>query len=111
MGLAGGKTAATDTPPLSEQRLFWEDIPFGLCILRALAGMMSVPTPCIDDHIRWHQQFMGTTFLREDGTLDQDTLPSTGAPQAYGIHSLDQVVASALPRGAATAQSKPQARL
>jgi hypothetical protein len=41
-------------------RLFWEDIPYGLCILKNLVEMLgNFPTPAIDFMIRWHQQFMG----------------------------------------------------
>lgn len=40
-------------------RLFWEDIPYGLCILKNLVEMLgNFPTPGIDFMIRWHQQFM-----------------------------------------------------
>jgi hypothetical protein len=42
------------------RRLFWEDIPYGLCILKNLVEMLgNFPTPAIDSMIRWHQQFMG----------------------------------------------------
>jgi hypothetical protein len=39
--------------------LFWEDIPYGLCILKNLVELLgNFPTPAIDSMIRWHQQFM-----------------------------------------------------
>lgn len=42
--------------PAVGSRLFWEDIPFGLCILKDLALKLGFPTPSIDFMIRWHQQ-------------------------------------------------------
>ena len=42
--------------PAVNSRLFWEDIPYGLCILKDLALKLGFPTPSIDFMIRWHQQ-------------------------------------------------------
>ena len=63
--LGGYRYAGCNTPmveveggvkPAVNSRLFWEDIPFGLCILKDLALRMGIPTPSIDFMIRWHQQ-------------------------------------------------------
>lgn len=35
-------------------RIFWEDIPYGLCILKDLAQMLNVNTPGIDKMTEWH---------------------------------------------------------
>jgi len=104
--------------PATESRLFWEDIPFGLVILKDLALHLGFPTPSFDFMIRWHQQvriaflltvvesasdgpldaqFMGKTFLRDDGTLNPSVLHETGCPSGYGLQHLDQIVAGSLP--------------
>ena len=109
LGYAGCKTPLKEVSPgrfqpVVASRLFWEDIPFGLCILKSLAQSMGIPTPSIDFFIRWHQQFMGVQFLLDDGTLNPKTLPRTAAPEAYGLDTLEAVVAPSRP-------SKPAARL
>ncbi|CAM9401305.1 unnamed protein product [Phaeothamnion confervicola] len=86
--------------PATESRLFWEDIPFGLCILKNLAEMLgNFPTPAINSMILWHQQFMGREFLAADGQLNPLMLGETGAPYKYGIHTLDDLVRTCLPHG------------
>lgn len=35
-------------------RFFWEDVPFGLCILKDIAQMVDVKTPHIDKQIIFH---------------------------------------------------------
>ncbi|CAN0467939.1 unnamed protein product, partial [Laminaria digitata] len=76
--------------PNVDTRLFWEDIPFGLCILKNLAEMLgNFPTPTMDFLIRWHQGPMELQFLTPDGQLNPQLLQRTGAPYKYGIHSLE----------------------
>lgn len=60
-----------------QSRLFWEDIPYGLCVLKSVAKMLDVPTPTMDKMIRWHQQFMGKTYLTSDGILNPDLVKKT----------------------------------
>jgi len=85
--------------PALESRLFWEDIPYGLCILKNLAEMLgNFPTPTIDNMIRWHQQFMGKEYLLPDNQLNPLLIPETGCPNKYGIHTLDKLVETCLPR-------------
>jgi len=40
--------------PNLDSRFFWEDIPYGLCILKDIAEMAQVPTPVIDKMIEFH---------------------------------------------------------
>ena len=61
--------------PAVGSRLFWEDIPFGLVILKDLALMLGLPTPRIDFMIRWHQQFMDKEYLLPNGLLNAKLLP------------------------------------
>ncbi|EQC33618.1 hypothetical protein SDRG_08723 [Saprolegnia diclina VS20] len=85
--------------PAVGSRLFWEDIPYGLCILKNMAEMLgNFPTPRIDFMIRWHQQFMGVQFLNEDSQLNPREIWRTGAPNKYGIHDIEDLVETSLPR-------------
>lgn len=83
--------------PNTTTRFFYEDIPFGLCILRNIGELMGIETPVFDRHIRWFQQWMNKEYLTADGKLNEELIPETGAPVRYGITSADQLVASSLP--------------
>ncbi|KAI9906484.1 hypothetical protein PsorP6_004808 [Peronosclerospora sorghi] len=103
-GYAGCATPLTEVSkgqfhPATNSRLFWEDIPYGLCILKNMAEMLgNFPTPRIDFMIRWHQQHMGVEFLKPDGQLNARELWRTGAPNKYGIHILEDLVSTSLPK-------------
>jgi opine dehydrogenase len=103
LGYAGCATPLDEVSPGAfrpalQSRLFWEDVPYGLCILKNMAEMLgNFPTPRIDFMIRWHQQYMGVEFLTPEGQLNARELWRTGAPNKYGIHGLDDLVATSLP--------------
>ena len=56
--------------PNIKGRIFWEDVPYGLCILHDLARIVGVRTPAIDKMILWHQQFMEGKEWLKDGKLN-----------------------------------------
>ena len=78
--------------PNIKGRIFWEDVPYGLCILHDLARLLALRTPAIDKMIYWHQQFMdGKQFLIE-GKLNPELIPETGTPTRYGYKTIEQVL-------------------
>lgn len=81
--------------PSVQGRLFQEDVPSGLCVLRGIAEMVKVPTPTIDMMIEWHQKFMKIEFLK-DGRLNPETIHLTTSPQRYGINTIEQLAATTL---------------
>jgi hypothetical protein len=82
--------------PNVESRFFWEDIPYGLCILKNYGDVFGVPMPNTERMIKWHQKFMGVNFLDEDGKLQNTHL--TGAPAKYGFFTKEDLVATSLPK-------------
>lgn len=44
-------------------RFFWEDVPYGLCILKDIAELAGVKTPNIDKQIIFHQKFMPVKYV------------------------------------------------
>ncbi|KAL8425598.1 hypothetical protein Efla_004433 [Eimeria flavescens] len=98
-GYASTRTPAMAVPggfhPALHSRLFNEDVPSGLCVLRGIADMVNVPTPTIDLMIQWHQKFMGIEFLK-DGKLNPETLHLTTAPERYGIKTVEQLASTTL---------------
>jgi len=75
----------------TESRFFWEDIPYGLCILKDIASMLKVKTPNIDKMIEWHQRFMNKKYII-DGKLNKDLLKETGCPSRYGIKDIEKLL-------------------
>ena len=85
--------------PSADCRLFWEDIPYGLCIIKNLAELMGdMPVPTVCEMIRWHQQFMGKEYLTSEGNLNPITMMETGAPGRYGLHDIEKIVKTCLPQ-------------
>ena len=80
--------------PNVESRFFWEDIPYGLCILKNIGDIFGVPMPNTERIIKWHQQFMGVKYLDSDDKLVNERL--TGAPAKYGYNTKDELVATSL---------------
>ena len=94
---------------LRTRGVFWEDIPYGLVVLKSLAEMLDLVTPSIDFFIDWHQQFMGREYILGSGTvehriggagcrLNPALFHETGAPQRYNMRTIEEVVATSLPR-------------
>jgi opine dehydrogenase len=72
-------------------RIFTEDIPFGLCVLKDLAEMLDVKTPYIDETIIWHQKLMGKEFI-VNGKLNDKLISETGCPRRFGFKTFDQLM-------------------
>ena len=78
-------------------RFFWEDVPFGLVILKDIGRIMGVKTPHTDKQIIFHQKFMPIKYLNEKtGEFLPGALKDTGAPSRYGIETPEALVATSL---------------
>jgi len=67
-------------------RFFWEDVPYGLVILKDIGRIVGVKTPHCTKQIVWHQKFMPVKYVDErTGEFLKGALVGTGAPSAYGI--------------------------
>jgi len=78
-------------------RFFWEDVPFGLVILKDIARIIGVSTPNMTKQIVFHQKFMPIKYVDEvTGEFIPEALKGTGAPSNYGITTPEQLVATSL---------------
>jgi len=78
-------------------RFFWEDVPFGLVILKDIGRILGVPTPHCTKQIVWHQKFMPVQYVNpETGDFIEAMLKETGAPSAYGIDTPEKLVETSL---------------
>ena len=82
-------------------RFFWEDMPYGLCILKDIGNIVGVPTPNVTRNILFHQQYMPIKYVNEEtGEFNEDVLTKeTGAPSAYGIKTVADLVKSSMSKG------------
>lgn len=76
----------------TSSRMFTEDFPWGLCIIKAYCVIFGVETPTIDGLLHWYQDYMGVEYF-VDGEFSGKDLKKTGIPQNYGITTPDQVCA------------------
>lgn len=88
-----GKSVVLNT----KGRFFYEDVPYGLVILKDIGDMLGVSMKNTEKIIKWHQKFMTEKYMNDDGTLIQDNLHLTGAPSKYGIKNAYQLCKSSLP--------------
>lgn len=72
-------------------RIFTEDIPFGLCVLKGVAELLDIDVPFVTSAIEWHQKLMGKEFVR-NGRLNMEEIAQTGAPQRFGFDSIEKLI-------------------
>jgi hypothetical protein len=72
-------------------RYLTEDVPFGLVITRALAEIVHVKTPTIDEAISWAQSAMQKVYLA-NGKLEGPDARGLPIPQHHGVSSLSDVI-------------------
>src|SRR5436305_8059667 len=72
-------------------RYLSEDVPFGLVITRAIAEIVSVATPAIDEVIYWAQSNMRKAYLA-DGKVEGRDVRDLPIPQNYGVSTLPDLV-------------------
>lgn len=72
-------------------RIFTEDIPFGLCVLKGIAELLDLDVPFITAAIEWHQKLMGKDFV-VNGKLNLAQIHETGAPQRFGFDTIEKLI-------------------
>lgn len=77
--------------PNFHHRFLTEDIPCGLAVLRGVSEIVGVPTPAMDEVIRWSQERLGKEYLTQRGLAGSD-LGETRCPQRYGFATLDDIL-------------------
>lgn len=76
--------------PDFRHRFLSEDVPFGLVVLRGVAEIAGMPTPCINSVIAWSQQQLRKQYLVGASLIGSDLL-STRCPQRYGLSRIDDL--------------------
>ncbi|HEY0098462.1 MAG TPA: NAD/NADP octopine/nopaline dehydrogenase family protein [Pyrinomonadaceae bacterium] len=85
------RTAEGAYLPDFNHRFLAEDVPYGLVVIRGIAEIARVPTPCIDTVLRWCQQRLGREYLVGSRLIGKD-LATTRCPQRYGLKTISEVL-------------------
>lgn len=75
----------------TSSRLFADDFPWGLAIIRAYFDYFHVAAPTMDKILGWYADYMGLEWY-VNGTFNGKDLASTGIPQRYGILSRESLL-------------------
>jgi hypothetical protein len=73
-------------------RFLADDVPNGLAVSKAIAQIVGVATPTMDEVISWAQEKLGQQFL-VDGKLDGRDAHALRTPQQHGITSVADLIA------------------
>lgn len=71
-------------------RFYIEDIPNGVCIIKALGLLVNVNTPTIDRVLDWYYRMTGKEYFKNDGAYGKD-ISETGIPQINGLNTLEKL--------------------
>lgn len=76
----------------TDSRMFTEDFPWGLLVIRSYFGYFGLQAPTMDKLLNWYADYMGLVWY-ENGKLFGKDLKNTGAIQNYGIKSKEELLA------------------
>ncbi len=74
-----------------DSRMFTEDFPWGLLVIRSYFDFFSLQAPTMDRLLNWYSNYMGLDWYM-DGKLCGKDLENTGAIQKYGIRSKEELL-------------------
>lgn len=72
-------------------RMFLEDYPFGIAIIKYFGILTKVDTPAIDKILKLYEDLQGVCYFNEDGTPGKDFAES-GVPANYGLNDLESII-------------------
>ncbi|WP_455648872.1 NAD/NADP octopine/nopaline dehydrogenase family protein [Enterocloster citroniae] len=71
-------------------RFYTEDIPFGICILKALGQLVDVETPMMNHILEWFYRMTSKEYFKLDGHYGKD-IHETAIPQLFGFDSTEKL--------------------
>lgn len=73
-----------------DSRMFREDFPFGVCILKAFALMTASETPVIDMMLEFYTRVSGKKYFDSNGGF-AELIQQTGIPQLVGLDTPEKI--------------------
>ena len=77
--------------PDFNSRMFLEDFPYGIAIIKYFAILTDVETPAIDTILKFYEDKQGICYFNEDGSPGKD-FENSGIPANYGLDSLESII-------------------
>lgn len=77
--------------PDMDSRMFVEDYPFGVCVIKDFARIANVKTPTVDLLLEFYFKLSGHRYFNADGSYTKEIL-ETGIPGVHGLTELNQIV-------------------
>ena len=77
--------------PDFNNRMFVEDFPYGIAIIKFFALATGVETPTVDKILAFYKEKTGIEYYKEDGTPGKD-FADTGIPSVFGLNTLEEVI-------------------
>lgn len=77
--------------PDFNSRMFIEDFPYGIAIIKYFAILTHVETPAIDTILEFYKSKTGICYFNEDNTPSKD-FSKTGIPSNFGLETLEDVI-------------------
>lgn len=75
----------------TDSRMFTEDFPWGLAIIRSYCDLFGTKAPRMDEILKWYAEYMGISWYKDGKFLGRD-LKDTGVPQRYGIRTRKELL-------------------
>lgn len=72
-------------------RMFTEDFPWGLVVIRSYFEFFNIPSPKMDEVLKWYSDFMGLEWF-VDGKFSGKDLKYTGDIRRYNVTSKEQLL-------------------
>ena len=77
--------------PNLESRMFVEDYPYGVCIIKDFANIVGVKTPVIDMLLNFYTKLSGHKYFNSDGSYSEE-ISLTGVPGIYGLRTKEDII-------------------
>lgn len=74
-----------------ESRMFAEDYPFGVCVIKDFAGMTGTATPTVDLLLDFYERLSGHRYFEKDGSYTPE-IAATGIPGNSGLDSVEKII-------------------
>lgn len=75
----------------TSSRMFTEDFPWGLLVIRSYFDFFMIGAPTMDKVLKWYESYMGLNWY-VDGKLEGADIQNTGAILNYGINNADELI-------------------
>lgn len=72
-------------------RMFIEDFPLGVCVIKDFAKMTNVKTPIIDMLLKFYYELSGHKYFEDNGNYTSE-ISNTGIPTINGLDSVKKII-------------------